>query len=386
MSILAECPICHRKQGVKNRLCLKCSEDLVKQKKAKKVRYWISYRLPGGKTRRESVGFSIKEAQDAEGKRKSQKRENKIFDILPEAKMTFNELTKWYLGLKKVRALGSFWRIEIALNKFNSEFGDTIVSQIKAADLENYQANRLDEGKAPATIDQEVGGARTMIIKAFDNDMVGGDTLRTFKRAGKMLKGNANARDRILSQEEYKILMIHLPAHLKPIFSTGFYTGMRASEILKLTWDRINLKTRFIKLEAEDTKDKEAREIPILDELYIILKEIPRNLHSNYVFLYNGKPIKDTSGSLKRACRLAEIPYGRFVKNGFVFHDLRHTFNTNMRKAGVPESVIMEITGHSTRVMFDRYNTIDREDKQQAVARLREFLQSGDQNGDQIEI
>ena len=25
----------------------------------------------------------------------------------------------------------------------------------------------------------------------------------------------------------------------------------------------------------------------------------------------------------------------------------------------VPESVIMEITGHSTREMFDRYNTVD---------------------------
>ncbi len=34
-------------------------------------------------------------------------------------------------------------------------------------------------------------------------------------------------------------------------------------------------------------------------------------------------------------------------------------FNTNMRKAGVEESAIMAITGHSTRQMFDRYNTID---------------------------
>ena len=37
-------------------------------------------------------------------------------------------------------------------------------------------------------------------------------------------------------------------------------------------------------------------------------------------------------------------------------------FNTYMRKAGVAESVIMQITGHSTREMFDRYNRIDEED------------------------
>jgi len=61
---------------------------------------------------------------------------------------------------------------------------------------------------------------------------------------------------------------------------------------------------------------------------------------------------------------------------------LRHTFNTYMRKAGVPESVIMEITGHSTREMFDRYNTVDAEDAKQAVDQLQNFLKSVDQNVD----
>jgi integrase len=70
------------------------------------------------------------------------------------------------------------------------------------------------------------------------------------------------------------------------------------------------------------------------------------------------------------------------VRDGFIFHDLRHTFNTNMRKAGVQESVIMDITGHSTREMFDRYNTVDAEDARQAVDQLRNFLKSVDQNVD----
>ena len=53
-----------------------------------------------------------------------------------------------------------------------------------------------------------------------------------------------------------------------------------------------------------------------------------------------------------------------------------------MRKAGVPESVIMEITGHSTREMFDRYDTIDIEDTRQAIGKMQNFL-SADQNVDQ---
>jgi uncharacterized protein YoxC len=50
-----------------------------------------------------------------------------------------------------------------------------------------------------------------------------------------------------------------------------------------------------------------------------------------------------------------------------------------MRKAGVSESVIMEITGHSTREMFDRYNTVDEDDTQKAVDQLQEYFKSVDQ-------
>ncbi|MCX5842169.1 MAG: tyrosine-type recombinase/integrase [Deltaproteobacteria bacterium] len=87
--------------------------------------------------------------------------------------------------------------------------------------------------------------------------------------------------------------------------------------------------------------------------------------------------------SLRRACRDAGIPYGRGIKDGFVFHDTRHCFNTNMRKSGVPESVIMKITGHSTREMFLRYDTVDATDTQKAVDQMEAHLKSVDQTVDQ---
>ena len=89
--------------------------------------------------------------------------------------------------------------------------------------------------------------------------------------------------------------------------------------------------------------------------------------------------------SLERACVKAEIPYGRKIEGGFTLYDLRHTFNTNMRKAGVQESVIMAITGHSTREMFDRYDTIDTEDTRKAVDQLDVFFQNVTQNVKQAE-
>lgn len=53
------------------------------------------------------------------------------------------------------------------------------------------------------------------------------------------------------------------------------------------------------------------------------------------------------------------------------------------RKAGIHESVIMAINGHSTREMFDRYNTIDGDDTRQAVDQMGVFLGGADQSADQ---
>lgn len=385
MSVLAECPICHQKQNASNRLCV-CGEDLVKAKKSKRVRFWINYRLPGGKQKREFVGFSIEEARDAEGKRRSQKRENRIFDIKPDSKMTFNELTAWYLQLEYVKALARYPILTINLKSFNSVFGEIIVNQLKPVDLENYQAKRKAQGQADSYIDQQIAMARAMINKAFDNDIVSGDTIKVFKRVKKLLKGDSNARKRVLSTEEFDKLIAALPARTKAIVATGYYTGMRRGEILGLTWNHIDMKGRVIRLAAAETKDREDRTIPICDALYDILTSIPRAVHDNHLFLFGGKPVKDIRTVLTRACRDAGIPYGRGAKDGFVFHDTRHSFNTNMRKSGVPESVIMKITGHSTREMFLRYDTVDATDTRKAVDQMEGFLKTVDQNVDQAPL
>jgi integrase len=396
MAVLAECPFCHRRQSVRAKRCksLKgkgCGADMEAARKARKIKYWIAFRLPGGKQKFQKLtgekANSIEYARDADSKRKVQKRENRIFEILPEAKMTFQELTDWYLGLEKIKALAYFPTLKIYLKKFNSEFGNVMVNQIKAADLENLQAKRKGEGMADATVDQEIGAARGVIHKAFDNDMVSGDTLKVFKKVNKLLRRNSNARNKILTPAEFKALLDSesLPMHTRGIIATGFYTGMRRREILSLTWQKVDMKNRVIHLEAADTKDREARAIPICNELYDILRMIPPAIHDDHVFLFRGNPVRDIREGLRGACEDAGIEYGRRSKDGFVFHDLRHCFNTYMRKAGVAESVIMHLTGHSSREMFDRYNRVDEEDTRKALVQMSSFLETVDQSVDQKE-
>lgn len=46
----------------------------------------------------------------------------------------------------------------------------------------------------------------------------------------------------------------------------------------------------------------------------------------------------------------------------------------------------MKITGHSTREMFDRYNTVDEGDLREAVDRMKIFSASSDQTVDQVPL
>lgn len=90
------------------------------------------------------------------------------------------------------------------------------------------------------------------------------------------------------------------------------------------------------------------------------------------MFTYRGHPLEKIKKALPNACKKAGI-------TNFRFHDLRHTFNTNMRKTGVDHSVIMKRTGHKTPTMFQRYNTVDLDDAKIAYQKLQMLLE---QRGD----
>lgn len=98
------------------------------------------------------------------------------------------------------------------------------------------------------------------------------------------------------------------------------------------------------------------------------------------------KPIAHFSTALKTACEEVGVIWGREVKDGFTFHDIRHTFVTDMRKAGVSKSVRMSITGHAPKDMDDRYNKVDDSDKLKAIKQLEAYRESVRQEGQKTEM
>jgi len=388
MAILAECPMCHQKQATKNKVC-KCGKDLDRAKRSNKVRYWISYYL-FGKQRREPVGFSIEKAREAESKRKVQKREDRFFEITIDHSLTFNQLTKWYLGLQAVKRLSSYPRYKSTLGNFNSILGERKVGATKPIDLEDYQDKREGQGAAPTTIDIEMVIAGGMVRRAWDNDLVSDRPVKAFRKVKNKLKIGANARDRILTIAEYKSLQENASQHIKALLITGYYTGMRAGELMGLRWTHIDRKNSMIRLPAELTKEKRTKRIPINHHVKAVLDGLPRALHHDFVFTFNGEPIKCTFRvGIKNACENAGIAYGQKVEGGFRFHDIRTTFKTNMLRAGVDKVIRDVIVGRSLRGMDAFYLKPSDEDLHAAMDKFTAYMDglfsaSSDQTSDQV--
>jgi integrase len=251
-----------------------------------------------------------------------------------------------------------------------------LVNDIKPAMVEMYQHQRLQEptwrGKprSAANVNRTIAVLKRMFNLAVREDLV----LKNPCWKIKMLPEN-NARDRILSNDEQRRLLSYLPPHAAQIVQFSILTGMRAGEVYNLAWDRVDFKQRVIRLESEDTKNSEPRVIYLNDELLDIMCEAGkvRGFGHKRVFTYKGQPIASIKTCFRRACRMAGI-------DNFRFHDLRHTFNTNMRKAGVDQSVIMKLTGHKTPSMFQRYNTVDLADAKDAYQKLEEMLRQGQEH------
>jgi hypothetical protein len=124
-------------------------------------------------------------------------------DILIDSKITFNELSAWYCDLETVKHLDSYDRVKLAMKNFNAVFGNRRVNSIRPVDIENYQLKREQQGRASATIDLEVKIVQTAVTKSFDNDIISGQALKSFRKVKRKLKKGSNARKRILTVNEY---------------------------------------------------------------------------------------------------------------------------------------------------------------------------------------
>jgi integrase len=153
-------------------------------------------------------------------------------------------------------------------------------------------------------------------------------------------------RQDFLTDEQYELLRDALPDYLRPLFVTGYFTGVRIGELLAIRWNQVDWEQGFITLSSADTKTGHSRAVPILDgDMRYWLEWAHKNADGcDAVFHRDGVPIKEFRFTWRKACAAAGIP-------DLKFHDLRRTAVRNMRRAGVPQVVRMRISGHRTDSM-----------------------------------
>ena len=164
----------------------------------------------------------------------------------------------------------------------------------------------------------------------------------------------------------------YLSDYLKPLITFAYITGWRKGEIQALQRHQVDFDIGRVYLEPGTTKNEDARWFPFTQELRELLerqKDETERLQREkrklipWVFHREGKRIGDFRKSRKTACRKAGLPRK-------IPHDFRRTAVRNLVRAGVPERVAMQMTGHKTRSIFDRYNIVSDSDMDHAAVLL----------------
>lgn len=332
-----------------------------------------------GKRKRERIGPDRRLAEMVLKKRKVEIAEGKFLERRKPMTTTFDELADAYLKYAKGNKR-SWDRDATSLRKLSGVFGGKRLAEITPAAVERYKSGRLasvtiyGRHPRPATVNPELACLKEMfnVERKGLIELKGGVPAENPVSAIKFLD-EQNVRDRVLTPEEFARMLDASPDYLKSVLRCAYYTGMWKGEILGLTWDRVDLKGGFIRLKEVDTKTGERRSIPIGQELREVLQSLPLALDSQgsrvpYVFTRRGQPIKSVREVCGRVCHDVGL-------TDVVFHDLRHTATTNLRRAGVDALTAMKITGHKTMAVFKRYNTIDEPDLVAGQQRVDGYLE-----------
>ena len=228
-----------------------------------------------------------------------------------------------------------------------------------------YVAHRQGEGASNRTVNIEVSVLKKMLNLA--------------QRNGKLLQlphfealKEAAPRSGFFERDQHEAVWRHLPETIQPVATFAYHTGWRKQEILNLTWAQVDFEGGWIRLEPGTTKTGEGRMFPLIPQLRAVLtaqRDHTDQLQRDQgriipnVFHRNGKPIKRINRAWAAATRKAGVP-------GRIFHDYRRTAVRNMVRAGVPERVAMQLSGHKTRAVFDRYVIVSEGDLKHAGTKL----------------
>lgn len=236
-------------------------------------------------------------------------------------------------------------------------------------------------GVSNAEINRELQVLKRMFSLAMQADKV-------VRRPHIPLLEERNTRTGFFEIEDLHDVLAHLPTALRAPLTFAYITGWRIpSEVLALEWHQVDFRRGEIRLDPETTKNRDGRTFPMTDELRSLLlaqdeerKRLAKGGHIvPWVFVrlvakgrrgpLEPRRIKAFAKAWNVACRLAGCP-------GRIPHDFRRSAIRNMIRRGIPERIAMQLAGHKTRSVFDRYNVVSPGDLRTAATQLHALIGS----------
>jgi site-specific recombinase XerD len=297
----------------------------------------------------------------------SDAKEKGLQTIERKKPLTFSEfVTTEYMIVKAppARRESSHKRDKSLLKNVEPHFGPMLLGAITVQEIQRYLSRR-------ATCKTRLGTPPTPAQMNLERWFLGA-VLELARKFG-YINANPcdcvdalkldNQKDRVISPDEEKAILEELPEHLKPMFKLALGTGMRLGEILSLQWSAIDRRDGeavlggFIRIGAE-SKGHKARYIPINAAVKAVLDaQKPVQTEGGFSpFVFTNPHFKTprhyTDSGVSNEFTAAAI---RAKADDVTFHTTRHTAVSRMVEAGIPDRVIMAVTGHKTTSMVSRY-------------------------------
>lgn len=268
-----------------------------------------------------------------------------------------------------------------------SEFADKPLTAINAWTIEKWRSKRIKAGTAPNTCNRDLATLKSALARAVKWKMLEADPLADVKQSkvdssrvryltsaeDKRLRAALTARDaegraararaNAWRLERRKATLPALREadyadHLTPAVLVSINTGLRRGELMALTWDDINLPAKLLTVRAAAAKSGKARHVPLNTEATAALKQWKKQAGDGKPF-----PFRDLKTAWSALLTTAKI-------EGFRWHDLRHTFASQLVMAGVNLNAVRELLGHADLKMTLRYAHLAPSHLADAVAKL----------------
>ena len=226
-------------------------------------------------------------------------------------------------------------RMKDAWKRLQGSFGHLRPADLSKAEVKRYTTTRTDAGVSPGTTHTELTYLRAALAYAVREQWL--------QQAPYIpVPQKPGPREHHLTrQEAQRLLDAASMPHVKLFIRLALATAGRASALLELTWDRVDLEARRIDLRDPDkprTRKGRAR-LPINDSLLEALAEAKEGATSPYVIEWGGERVLSVKKGVGAAARRAGVKCSP--------HVLRHTAAVWMAEEGVPMQQIAQYLGHN---------------------------------------